>query len=349
MSKNKISVSQFFICMFLCSTFITFGFWGNNYGNNSLLVSSVLSIIGTILLILVCIPSYLVKKKVGISPINVFSEVNTGFSLIIKVIYLLSYFIFACAFLSKYVKFFKYQINREASSFVVILAFVLICAFGCYKGMYALFKTNTILFVFSVIALLFIFVGLFDKLDFKNINHVSTSVNLQISQGLNVLLLSILPLTTFVVFSNLLKGNYRLGIVSNAFFTNSLYFIITACVLLVFGQFTNVLEFPSYVLSKESSISVLKGGDGMMFALITVVTFLLVYLFSVSGSLAMNVKNSKVFSIGFSFAVLIVTSVAVYIVPIYKFITNTLFLSILAIVILVLIPTFSYVIIKINR
>lgn len=349
MYKNKISVSQFFICMFLCNIFITFGFWGQNTGANSVATNLFITAIGSILLILVCIPSYLVKKKVGESPISVLNCVNNKFSIIIKTLYLLSYFIFACAFLSKYVKFFKYQINREAVEFIIILAIVLLCAFGCYKGVSALFRTNTILFVFFVITLVFIFIGLIDKIDFKNISLSIMHINKQLSQGISTILLTILPLTTYVVFSDFLKGNQKSGIINNALSINALYFIITVCTLFVLGEFTNVLKYPTFILSKEANLSVIKGGDGMMFALITTVIFILIYLFFISGSLVIDAKKSKLYPICYALALLVATSVTVYIPTVYNFITNTLFLSILAIFLLVVIPTFSYVIIKNNR
>ena len=86
-----------------------------------------------------------------------------------------------------------------------------------------------------------------------------------------------------------------------------------------------------------------------MFALITAITFILIYLFSVSSSKVIESYKSKLYPICYTSALLVVSTIAVYITPIYNFITNTLFLAILAITLLVVIPTFSYVIIKNNR
>ena len=349
MYKNKISVSQFFICMFLCNIFIILGFWSQSISVEAYTTNLFTAIISTVLMILVCVPSYLIKKKSGVNPVKVLNFTNNKFSAFIKAIYVLSYFIFSCAFLSKYIKFFKYQINREAFEFILILAIVLLCAFGCYKGINALFKMSTVIFVFFLITLIFIIVGLLDKIDFNNISLNIFQLDNQVYQGISISLLMILPLTTYVVFTDFIKGNQKLGIVSNAIGINVLYLIVTALIMLVFGSFANTLKFPSFVLSKVANITVIKGGDGMMFALITAITFILIYLFSVSGSKVIEADKSKLYPICYSLALLVVSTIAVYVAPIYSFVTNTLFLAILAITLLVVIPTFSYVIIKNNR
>ena len=349
MHRDKISVSQFFICMFLCNIFISFGFWSINTSVNSVASNLFISAIGSILLILVCMPSYLFKKKLGISSLQVLNSVNKYFSLTVKGIYLISYFIFSCAFLIKYVKFFKYQINKEAVDLIIILSIILLCAFGCYKGITALFRINTIIFIFFILTIAFILIGLVDKINISNISLSITQINTQISQGVSTILLTILPITTYVVFSDTLKGNQKTGIISNAISTNIMYFIITACSLLVLGEFTGVLKFPVFILSKEANFSVIKGGDGMIFALVTVVIFILLYLFSVSGSKVINIKKSKLYPVLYVIAVFALTTAAIYIPIVESVITNTLFLSVLAIFLLIVFPTFSYVIIKNKR
>lgn len=349
MNKKTISATQYFLCTFLCSIFITFGFFESVKYNSSLIMSAFYALLGALLLMSVCVPTYLVQKSTNLNTIKYISKINYPVSYIFRLFYMASYYIFTCVFLAKYVNFFKYQINREASLFVIILAFTAVVAFGSYKEINTLFRVNTILFVFSIVALIFVFLGLFDKLNFEYLNQSHSHNNLQITDNFKVLFLSFLPLTSFVVFSDKLKGNIKKGLINNGVFSYLLYFAITLFVFFVFGTFTDVLQYPVFVLSKLSNISVIKGGDGLMLALITVVTIIIMYLFTISSAKAIEVEKSKAFSMGYSLGVLIFTSLIVYIDPLYGFITNTLFLSMIAIIMLVLIPTFSYVIIKLKR
>ncbi len=349
MNHNKISVSQFFICMFLCNVFLVFGCFNTMGETNSFFFNMLTLVAGVILLIVSCIPSYLLYKKTGKTTTEISSEHSVGMSLIIKLYYLICFVIFTSVITSKFAVFLKDSINHEALPLAVIFAFLLIAAFGSYKGMQALFRTAIIIFAFAIISFAFVFFGLIDKLDFSNIFSYSQPLNVNLSNSMQMLLLSLIPIMSYVVFSDSLKGNHKLGIFYNSLAIFLLFLAVSFFTICVLGNYTLFLEYPFFTLSKLSNISMLRGGDGFVFATLTAVTFLLVYLFFVSGSKTIDKTHSKTFSIGFFIACFILSAVMTYVTFVYDFITNTLFLSILLIIGLFVLPLFAYSIEKIRR
>lgn len=349
MTRNKISVSQFFICMFLCNVFLVFGNLNTLGETNSFFFNILTLLAGVLLLIISCIPSYLLYKKTGKTITEISSVYSAGMSLIIKIYYLVCFVIFTSVITSKFAVFLKNSINHEALPLAVIFAFLLIGAFGSYKGMQALFRTSIIIFAFSIISFAFVFFGLLDKLDFSNILSYSQSMNINVSNLISTILLALIPIMSYVVFSDSLKGNHFKGIFWNSLLTFLLFITVSFFTICVLGNYTLFLEYPFFTLSKLSNISMLKGGDGFVFATITAVTFLLVYLFFVSGSKTIDKPHSKTFSIGFFTAAFILSAVMTYVPFVYDFITNTLFLSILLVVGLFIIPLIVYSIERIRR
>lgn len=349
MNHNKISVSQFFICMFLCNIFLVFGFLNTLGETNSFFFNILTLVAGVILLIVSCIPSYLLYKKTGKTTTEISSEHSVGMSIIIKLYYLICFVIFASVITTKFAIFLKNSINHDAMPLAVVFAFLLIAAFGSYKGMQALFRTTIIIFAFALLSFAFVFFGLMDKLDFSNILNYSQPMNINISNSIGTLLLALIPIMSYVVFSDSLKGNHKLGIFYSSLSTFVLFLAVSFFTICVLGNYVLFAEYPFFTLSKLSTISMLKGGDGFVFATITAVTFLLVYLFFVSGSKALDKAHSKTFSIGFFIATFVLSAVMTYVTFVYDFITNTLFLSILLIIGLFILPLFAYSIERMRR
>lgn len=349
MKHNKISVSQFFICMFLCNVFIVFGCLNTLGETNSFFFNIITLAAGALLLIVSCMPSYLLYKKTGKTTTTISSEHSVVMSLIIKIYYLVCFVIFSSVITTKFAVFFKKSVNHEALPLAVIFAFLLIAAFGSYKGMQALFRTTIIIFAFVLLSLAFVFLGLLDKLDFSNILNYSQPMNINVSNSIGTLLLALIPIMSYVVFSDSLKGSHKSGIVYSSLSTFVLFLTVSFFTICVLGNYTLYLEYPFFTLSKLSNISMLRGGDGFVFATLTAVTFLLVYLFFVSGSKTLDKAHSKTFSIGFFIATFILSAVMTYVAPVYDFITNTLFLSILLVIGLFVLPLFTYSVERIRR
>lgn len=344
--KNKVSSLQFFICMFLCNMFLTLGFMSTGAEKNSILVNVIFTVVGIAFMIISFVPSYMVFNKTGKTSIELLSENFKGFSVIVKLFYLICFSVFISVILNKYTKFLTEQINNEALPVVLFAVFLVIGAFGCFKGMQALFRTAIILFAFSMFALVFVLIGLVPQIDISNAQSFSPNINTQIKSGLETLFLSLIPITSYVVFSDSLKGNQKLGIFCSSFATFFLFLIIGVFVILVIGEYSIMLEYPVSVASKLSRISILKGGDGLLFSSITSAVFLLCYLFFISGSKTIGAYHSKTFSIAFAFITFILATVMNYVPILNDFLSNSLFLSLIAVVAAVVIPVVSYVLLR---
>lgn len=345
-SKNKVSVLQFFICLFLCNMFFTFGFMKTGGEKNSLTVNVIFGIVGVILLILSCVPSYMTFCKTGKTTIELVSLHRSFFSIFVKIFYLFCFIVFTCSVVTSFAKFMNYQINSDATPIVIVFIYLLLGALVSYKGMQPLFRVAIIVFAFAVFSVVFIFGGVLDLVDFENLNYSSLSLNSQITGAVQTIFLSVIPVTAYVVFSDSLKGNQKLGIFNNAFFTFLIFVILGFFTTAVMGEYSSLLDYPSFILAKLSKISVLKGGEGMLFAVVTASAFLLVYLFFTSAAKTVEAYHSKAFSIAFSLISFILSAIMLYVPAVYSFVASPVFLSVSAIIAAVIIPAFTYVFLR---
>lgn len=344
--KNKISVSQFFITLFLCSMLITCGFFGTGAEKNSILINVLFAIAGVIILILSCVPVYMLNIKTGKTLLQITEEKSKGLTLAIKLFYILCFLIFTCVFLSEFALFMQNQINNEAVPAVVIFIFLAIAAFGCYKGIQPLFRTAVIIFAFVVFSLAFIFFGLLSQTDISNLTASPQPLNRQIQSGLETLLLSLIPLSAYVIFADSLKGNQKYGIFIFSVSAFLLFLITGIFIILVLGDYSAVLSYPAFIISKLSKISVLKGGDGLLFASVTAVTFLISYLFFCCGSKTAGSYHSKTFSIAFAMLSFILSLVMCYFPAVNGFLSSPLLLSLLAAIAVIIIPLLVLALVK---
>lgn len=337
-SKNKVSVSQFFITLFLAGMFLLCGFFGVGTEKNNILINLIFSVIGIAVLILSCIPAYAIYKKTGKTLTQVISEKYNGFSVVVKIFYIICFVIFTCVFLVKFAKFLQTQINNNATPIAVVFIFLAIAAFGCFKGIQPLFRTSVIIFAFAIFSIAFIYIGLFSEVDFSNFTAGIIPLNEQIENGIETLLLSLLPVSAYVVFTDSLKGSHKKGIAFYGLFSFCLFFLMGLFIILVLGDYSGTIAYPSFILTKLSRISMLKGGDGLLFATLTAVTFLIAYLFFCCGSKTAGAYHSKTFSIGFAFTCFLLTIVMCYVPAVNDFISNSLFLSLLAVTAVLILP-----------
>lgn len=335
---NKISALQFFITLFLCSVPVSFGIFKTGAEKNSLLINIIISAAGAVLLILAFLPSYLLNLKTDMDLFSITREKSPALSLYLKIFYTLCYLIFTCAFLAEFARFMQTQINRDAAAAVVSAVFLLIAAFSCYKGFQPLFRAALIILAFVLFALAFIFFGLIEKTVPSSITASPLSVYSQLSGGIGALSVLLLPLSSYPVFADRIKGNHKKGIVLFSLSAMSLFLLAGFFVSFVLGEFSAVNEYPAFIISKLSQLSVLKGGDGLLFASLTAVTFLAVCLFFACSAKTTGASHSRPFSTGFALAAYILTLLACYIPAVYDFITNTAFLAVLAVLAEAVIP-----------
>lgn len=338
MNKKLISSMQFFMTLFLCETFLFFGFSKYTLSGGSVFWALLFSVLAGVLPLLAALPSYFLMRDAHKSFSVLLSDWFPRFSLAVKLFYLVCFCVFCAYLLTVYSVFLTEQINRDSSAVVVIALLLLICAFCSAKGTEALTRTAVIVFVFAVFTLLFLLVGLAAKVDMSNLAAVFKDQKEGAADTLVYLGLSVLPICTLPFFLKNLKGKTM----KNLLVFSLLSFVFTAVtaffLLSVLGPYAQTQNYPAFTLAKMAEISILKGGDGMLFALLTGAVFIFVSLFFITGNKVISAHSSKAFSIAFAVVTFALCMLMRFVPGVFQFFTNKIFLLILSVTAAFFIP-----------
>lgn len=346
MNKNKVTSSQFFICLFLCNMFAVFGLFKDMADKNPFWFNILTAVLGILLFILACVPSLIISGKTEKSLPQLLSMGTKSGEIIIKGFYIMCFTVFISVIINKYAEFMKAQINSDLTIAVVIAVFTALGGFCCYQGIQPLFRTAVIVVVFVIISLCFVFFGLLPSINYVPFSFTAEDFTGFISNSGEFLIYSLIPVSAFAVFFDSVKGNIKSGLFFCALCAYVLFFAVSFFIDFVLGEYARILPFPSYTISKVSRISMLKGGDGLLFGAITASVFLFVYLFFSCSSKVLEKYHSKAMSAALSALVFILSIIMLYVPAVYNFLSSPVLIFFLTSVSAVIIPLSVYAIRK---
>lgn len=338
MSKKLISSMQFFMTLFLCETLLFFGFSKYTLSGGSVFWVLLFSVLTGVLPLIAALPSYLLMKDAPKSYSVLLTDWFPKFSLVIKLFYLVCFSVFCAFLLTVFGTFMAEQINRDTSVIVVIFILLVISAFCSAKGTEALTRTSVIVFVFAVFALLFLVVGLVMKVDIGNLTAVFKEHKGDAGDTLVYLGLSVIPFCTLPFFLKNLKGKIKKNLIVFSLISFVFTAVIAFLILSVLGPYAQTQNYPAFTLSKMAEISILKGGDGILFALLTGAAFIFIALFFIAGNKVVCAHPSKAFSIAFAIITFALCMLMCFVPGVFQFFTNKILLLIFAVTAAFVIP-----------
>lgn len=346
MNKNKVACSQFFICLFLCNLFTIFGLFKDQADKNPFWFNILTAVFGVIFFILACVPSLVISRKTEKSLPQLLSMGTKTGEIIIKGFYIVCFAVFISVVINKYAEFMKAQINSDLTIAVVIAVFTVLGGFCCYQGVQPLFRTAVIVVVFVIISLCFVFFGLLSSINYVPFSYTAQDFPNFISNSGEFLIFSLIPVSAFAVFYDCIKGNKKSGLFFCALCAYAIFAAVSFFIDFVLGEYARILPYPSYTISKISRISMLKGGDGLLFGSITASVFLFVYLFFACSSKVLEKYHSKAMSAALSSIVFILSTIMLYVPAVYNFLSSPVLIFLLTSVSSVIIPLSVYAIRK---
>ncbi len=341
-NKSVVTVSQFFICIFLCNLMAVFGIFGGKAEANPFWFNIFTALTGILLFLLFCLPAVKISDKTAKPYSRLLSAGSPSLGIILKLFYALCFVVFASVAVAKYGYFMKEQINSELSLVVLGAVFAALGGFCCYRGVQPLFRTAVILIVFALVAIIFIFSGLLSSFTQVTVDYKADEIAGYIKSSGNLIIFSLIPASAFIVFYDSLKGSKRKGVIACAAACFTLFFITGLFIFFVLDDFSKVTKFPAFTLAKISRISMLKGGEGFLFAAVTASLFLFVFLFFSCCSKLLEKSHSKTLSAAISAGVFIVTTLMFFVPALYDFLSDPIFLLIINTLITVIIPLTVY-------
>lgn len=276
----RVSVCQLFIMLFISRMVVNVTYSSHTSDINSLhygIFSALAALAATFIMILpvyamfttsngrtVTDNSYLLFKKFGAA---------------VAVIYGLYFLWVLINTLSQFNIMVTKVLNPTASVLILSLAVVSAAMYGAYKGIEALGRASTIIFIFVLIALIILFCTLFPKANALNFEPVTPNDVPTICDTVLNMLAKNSCVPAMAVLLPFARGNVKKGIASWVFGVYISTAILVAVITAVLGDYLQTQVFPVYSVTAIASLGVTERLDGLFLGVWTAGMFVKISLF----------------------------------------------------------------------
>lgn len=276
----RVSICQLFIMLYISRMVVnaTYSSFGSNtnhlyYG----FVAALLALPATALMVLPVYGAFVTSNGRTITDNGY--DVFKKYGAVIAVVYGLYFLWVLINTLSRFNIMVTKVLNPSASVFVLSVAVVAASMYGAYKGIEALGRASTIIFVFIAIALIILFCTLLPKADTLNFIPVSADNTGEIID----IILNMLAINSCIPAMAILlpfaKGDCKKGIgiwIAGVYISTA---VITAIIIAVMGDYLKTQIFPVYAVTAIASLGVAERLDGLFLGVWTAGMFVKVSLF----------------------------------------------------------------------
>lgn len=276
----RVSVCQLFIMLYISRMVVNVTYSGHTSNVHSLQYGVVASLIALVITLLMVIPVYLMfKTNNGRTVTDNSYLLFKKFGAIIAIIYGLYFLWVLINTLSQFNIMVTNVLNPTASVFILSLAIVVASMYGAYKGIEALGRASTIIFIFVVVALIILFCLLLPKADLLNLEPINIDNSEDIMKTVTNFIAKNSCIPAMAILLPFAKGNTRWGVV---WWTVAVYIstaIIIILIIAVLGDYLQTQVFPVYSLTAVASLGVTKRLDGLFLGVWTAGMFVKISLF----------------------------------------------------------------------
>lgn len=226
--------------------------------SNDTLICSIFGFLASF--VLIAIISYIINKNQNkdIFELNksIFGKVLGN---ILNFALWIGFFIVSIIILYNMADFFNTQYLPETSVEYLKMLVILPLIYISTKNLSTLIKMNQILAIVSLLLNLISFIGIYNKIDFINLEpiFVSSKINI-IKSVITYFILSIVPLSILLVTNkNSVKDSERLNknLIKVFILTNIILILIIAFTILILGpEYLEIFRFPEYITLKQFSL-----------------------------------------------------------------------------------------------
>lgn len=276
----RVSVCQLFIMLYISRMVVNVTYSGHTSDVHSLQYGAVAALISLVITLLMVIPVYLMfKTNNGRTVTDNSYLLFKKFGAIIAIIYGLYFLWVLINTLSQFNIMVTNVLNPTASVFILSLAVVVASMYGAYKGIEALGRASTIIFIFMVAALIILFCSLLPKADLLNLEPINIDNSEDIMKTVTNFIGKNFCIPAMAILLPFAKGNTRSGVV---WWVVAVYIstaLITILIIAVLGDYLQTQVFPVYSLTAVASLGVTKRLDGLFLGVWTAGMFVKISLF----------------------------------------------------------------------
>lgn len=276
----RVSIGQLFIMLYISRMVVNVTYSSYTSDVHSLHYGIVASLFAFLLTLIMLLPTYIMfKTNEGRTITDNGYLLFKKFGAVISIIYGLYFLWVLINTLSQFNVMVTNVLSPTASVFVLSVAVVTASMYGAYKGIEALGRASTIIFVMIITALIILFFALLPKVDFLNIEPVSFKNTADISEVTMNMLAKNSCIPAMAILLPFAKGKTGKKVV---WWVVAVY-VSTAIIILlitaVLGDYLETQVFPVYTVTAVASVGVVERLDGLFLGVWTAGMFIKVSLF----------------------------------------------------------------------
>lgn len=350
----RLSVLQLFTLLFISRMIINVTYSSYTSDTESLKYGAVAGLIALPLTLIMTIPVYIMlKTNDGRTVTDNAYDLFKKWGAIIAVVYGLYFLWILISTLSQFNVMVTNVLNPTASVFVLSIAVVVASMYGAYKGIEALGRASTIIFMFIIVALIMLVCTLIPKVDTLNYVPITTEATSNIFNITTDMLAKNSCIPAMAILLPVVKGKAKGAIIwwSIAVYATTAIFILL--ITGVLGDFLQTQVFPVYTLTAVASLGVTERLDGLFLGVWTAGMFvrisLYIYLLSACVKRIFGEVISR-WSILICGVLVLFTTMGITVADaLFNFVLNSNLLLILTLITGVVIPLFIALFNKIKK
>ncbi len=275
MEKNKISITQMVLLLFLSRVFtaLTYSPGMNQTVSGTAMLFGQLIGYGVVLLLfapLVCMAKRYPERSLVM---NVQALSDKG-SLPIHFIYFAYLILLGINTLAQFQLFMINAIFQEASVWAILLPMLAVAVYAAYTGIEGIARSGFLLFVVFLVAFLFIILSSVPEISLIRLKPLEQDGISQVLRGAyGVVSRSVELVLLYLLLPYLQKGKLGKGILSLTFLSLAAFELIAFFLLTVLGDFSIGQTFPFYTLASMSGISIFQRMDALYMGIWVFVAF----------------------------------------------------------------------------
>ena len=245
--RPSITVSQLFSVLFISRMVVSMTYGNILIGESELwdhLISAVISMFLTWIILFPTYKLFAMDKKMNI--FDNMRDIWGKFGFVVIGIYVLYFLAVGLHTVSVFEKFILNAINPPISiPFLTVLLLFSAC-YGAYKGLEAICRTSGIIFLFTVLAMIFFLISLISSIEPINYKPLMFEGWESVYEGIELLISQSSCIVAMGVLLPLARGNHKTGIL---IWNVGVYLVFGALIFLVvgtMGDFVSTQLFPVY-------------------------------------------------------------------------------------------------------
>jgi len=310
-SKGQTSSFSYFFMLFAIISNTCLLIRGKMVNGRDLPSSLVSLLISCLLTLILFIPVYKLNKKHSENIVRMSKNKSSIITFILKCIYIAYFFYASSYFMVKYAVFFSQLISGSIHIAFIIALLLFTSAYCAVKGFTILGRCGLIVAFFTLAVNLVVLLSSapsIDVINYQAMDPPNLSDILTDTEYLSSILF-ILPICAVLIYRVKGKiGKNYLGWAIGGFLFTVLSIVMVAGIV---GSYGKTQYFPVYTLAQSSKITILRGIDGVVFAMFTGGMFIILSLFIICLNNINEKEKSKAGTAVFC-AVIFVVACAVY-------------------------------------